>query len=267
MSERTSYAPGTPNWVDLSTPDQEAAAAFYGPLFGWTFDPGENPEETGGYLSAMLREQPVGGVMRIMQEGQPPAWSTYVSVEDADATMEAVKANGGTVAIEPMDVLDIGRMGFFIDPTGAFCGIWQPKTFKGAGLVNEPGAFSWNELETRDTEAAKAFYGAVFGWSFEDHEMPGMGTYTEWKRGESPIGGMADIDGRVPDEVPAHWMVYFAVDDTDAAVEQVKGGGGEVRFGPVDIPAGRFAMVADPFGAAFAVIALSEEALEASAQG
>ena len=92
-----------------------------------------------------------------------------------------------------------------------------------------------------------------------------MGTYTEWKLGESSIGGMANISGRVPDEVPAHWMVYFAVEDTDAAVEQVKASGGEVRFGPVDIPAGRFAMVADPWGAAFAVITLSDQALEASA--
>ncbi|MBK5221218.1 MAG: VOC family protein [Thermoleophilia bacterium] len=260
MSERTSYAAGTPNWVDLSTPDPEAAKAFYGPLFGWSFDGGENPEATGGYLSAMLGEQPVGGVMKIMQEGQPPAWSSYISVEDAEATMAAVKEAGGTVAIEPMDVLDIGRMGFFIDPTGAFCGIWQPLTFKGAGLVNEPGAFSWNELGTRDPDAAKAFYGAVFGWGFEDHDMGDMGTYTEWKLGEDSIGGMMDVTGRLPDEIPAHWLVYFAVENTDAAVEQVKSLGGDVRFGPIDIPAGRFAIVADPFGAVFAVIQTPEEA-------
>jgi hypothetical protein len=254
MSERTSYAPGTPNWVDLGTPDPSAAEGFYGPLFGWSFDPGENPEETGGYLSAMLGGKAVAGVMRLMQEGQPPAWSSYISVEDADATIEAVKANGGSVAIEPMDVLEIGRMAFFVDPTGAFGGIWQPKTFKGAELVNEPGAFSWSELGTRDPEAAKAFYGAVFGWEFEDHDMGQTGTYTEWKLNGDSIGGMANIAGRVPDEVPAHWLVYFAVEDADAAVEQIKGSGGAVNFGPVDIPAGRFAMVADPWGAPFAVI-------------
>lgn len=260
MSERTSYPPGTPNWVDLGTPDQEAASAFYGALFGWTFDAGEDPEATGGYLSAMLGEQPVAGTMKIMQEGQPPAWSTYISVEDAEETMAAVKANGGSVAIEPMDVLDIGRMGFFIDPTGAFCGIWQPKTFQGAGLVNEPGAFSWNELGTRDPAAAKAFYAAVFGWGSEDHDMGDMGTYTEWKLDGSSIGGMMDVSGRLPDEVPAHWLVYFAVEDTDAAVETVKREGGSVAFGPIDIPAGRFAIVSDPFGAVFAVIQTPEEA-------
>jgi hypothetical protein len=254
MSERTSYAPGTPNWVDLGTPDQDAAEKFYGPLFGWTFDEGENPEATGGYRSALLRSQPVGGVMKLMQEGQPPAWSSYVSVEDADATIAAVEENGGSVVVEPMDVLDIGRMAFFADPTGAVCGVWQPRTFAGAGLVSEPGALSWNELGTRDIAAAKAFYAAVFGWGFEDHDMGEMGTYTEWKLGEASIGGMMDVSGRLPDAVPAHWLVYFAVENTDAAVEQVKSGGGSVSFGPIDIPAGRFAIVSDPFGAVFAVI-------------
>lgn len=260
MSERTSYAPGTPSWVDLSTPDQDAAEEFYGPLFGWTFDPGEDPEATGGYRSAVLRGQPVGGTMKIMQEGQPPAWSTYISVEDADATIEAAKANGGSVAVEPMDVLDIGRMAIFVDPTGAFCGIWQPKSFHGAGLVNEPGAFSWNELETRDPAAAKSFYGAVFGWEFEDLEFEGMGPYTNITLAGDPIGGMANISGRVPDEVPAHWMVYFAVEDADAAAEQIQSAGGQISFGPVDIPAGRFAMASDPWGAGFALIELAETA-------
>jgi uncharacterized protein len=260
MSERTSYEPGVPCWIDLATPDQDAAAEFYSALFGWSVVEDENAEQTGGYRVATLRDKAIGGVMKTMQEGQPPAWSTYVCVEDADATVAKAKQAGGSVMVEPMDVLDYGRMAFLVDPTGAAIGLWQPGRNVGAGLVNEPGALSWNELETRDTAAAKAFYAAVFGWGFEDHEMPGMGTYTEWKLGDASIGGMADIGGRVPDEVPAHWMVYFAVDDADAAVEQIKAGGGEVRFGPVDIPAGRFAMAADPFGAAFAVIKLAEAA-------
>jgi uncharacterized protein len=262
MPERTSYEPGTPCWIDLATPDQDAAAEFYGGLFGWSVEEDENAEETGGYRVAMVGDRAVGGVMRLMQEGQPPAWSSYVSVEDVDATVAKAQEAGGSVMVEPMDVLDYGRMAFLVDPTGAAIGLWQPGRNIGAGLVNEPGALSWNELETRDPEAAKAFYGAAFGWSFVDHEMEGMGTYTEWKLGDASIGGMADITGRVPDEVPAHWMVYFAVADTDAAVEKIGAGGGEVRFGPVDIPAGRFAMAADPWGAAFAVIALSPEARE-----
>lgn len=258
MSERTSYVPGTPSWVDLGTPDVDAAAEFYTGLFGWEVPPTEDVEQTGGYRRATKGGADVAGMMPLMQEGQPPAWSTYISVEDADATAAAVKEAGGAVYAEPMDVMDLGRMAIFADPSGAVFGIWQPGTFPGAGRVNEPGAVSWNELNTRDPDGAKAFYGAVFGWSFDDHDMGEMGTYTEWKLGEDPIGGMMDMRGRVPDEVPAHWLVYFAVADTDAAVEKVKELGGGVAFGPIDIPAGRFAVIHDPWGAMFTVIKLAE---------
>jgi uncharacterized protein len=263
MSQMTTYMPGTPSWVDLGSPDIEASAGFYATLFGWDVPESENAEQTGGYRQAMKGDKPTAGMMPLMQEGQPPAWTTYVSVEDADATAAAVKGAGGTVMAEPMDVMDLGRMAIFADPTGAVFGIWQPGTFTGAGLVNEPGALSWNELNTRDPEAAKAFYGAVFGWDFEDNDMGEMGTYTSLKLGDGPVGGMLDMAGRgVPDEVPAHWQVYFAVEDTDAAVDQAKQGGGTVMVEPIDIPAGRFAILTDPHGASFAVIALSEEALE-----
>jgi predicted enzyme related to lactoylglutathione lyase len=260
MSERTSYEPGTPCWIDLGTPDQDAAAEFYGALFGWSVEEDENAEQTGGYRVATLRDKAIGGVMKLMQEGQPPAWSTYISVEDADAAAAKAREAGGTVVVEPMDVLDYGRMAFLADPGGAVFGVWQPGRNIGAGLVHEPGALAWNELETRDPEVAKAFYAAVFGWSFEDHEMPGMGTYTEWKLGDASIGGMADIGGRLPDEVPAHWMVYFAVEDTDATVAKATELGGSLMFGPIDIEAGRFAILTDPHGAGFAAIALSERA-------
>jgi predicted enzyme related to lactoylglutathione lyase len=259
MSEKTSYAPGTPSWVDLGSPDPDAAVEFYGGLFGWDVSEGGDPEQTGGYRMAALRDKPVAGLMPLMQEGQPPAWTTYVSVADADATAAAVKEAGGSVLAEPMDVMDVGRMAVFADPAGAVFAIWQPRAHPGAGLVNEPGAFTWNELNTRDPDAAKAFYAAVFGWEVAEHDMGEMGTYVEWKQGEDPMGGMMDMRGRVPDEVPAHWLVYFAVEDTDAAVEKVKELGGGVAFGPIDIPAGRFAVVHDPHGAMFAVIKMPEE--------
>ena len=235
MSERTSYAPGIPCWVDLGSPDVEAAAGFYSGLFGWEAPELPNSAEMGGYRRATKDGVDVAGMMPLMQEGQPPAWSSYVSVADADATAAAVKEAGGSVIAEPMDVAGLGRMAVFADPTGAVFGIWQPGTFAGAGRVNEPGALAWNELGTRDVDAAKAFYSAVFGWEIEDHEMGEMGTYTEW-------------------------LVYFAVENTDAAVETVKSSGGGVSFGPIDIPAGRFAIVTDPHGAAFAVIQQPDEA-------
>lgn len=260
MSERTSYVPGTPCWVDLATPDIEAAENFYGPLFGWEIPEPADSAEMGGYRRARLGGRDVAGVMPLMQEGQRPAWNSYVSVDDADAIARAIEENGGTMVAEPMDVSSYGRLAMFTDPEGAFFGIWEPGAFAGAELVNEKGAVGWNELESRDPEGAKRFYGAVFGWEFEDHEMGEM-TYTEWQVDGKPVGGMADIRGRVPDEVPAHWMAYFGSVDTDEAVEKIKQLGGQVMFGPLDIPAGRFAMVADPWGAAFAVMQPSEQTL------
>jgi uncharacterized protein len=263
MSERTSYEPGTPCWIDLGTPDQDAAAEFYGALFGWSVEEDENAEQTGGYRVATLRDKAIGGVMKLMEEGQPPAWSTYICVADADATAAKAREAGGTVVVEPMSVLDYGRMTFLADPTGAMIGVWQPGKNVGSGLVNEPGAISWNELNTRDLGSAKAFYGDVFGWAYEDKEMGEAGSYTTILLNGNPVGGVLNMAERgVPEQVPAHWQVYFAVEDTDATIEKAKAAGGNVMVEPIDIPAGRFAILADPFGASFAVIALSKEVRE-----
>jgi predicted enzyme related to lactoylglutathione lyase len=264
MSKRTSYAPGTPCWVDLGAPDLDAAVEFYNGLFGWQVPPAENVENTGGYRRAAKEGDDVAGMMPLMQEGQPPTWTTYVSVEDADATAAVVRSADGTVHAEPMDVMDLGRMAILADPTGAVFGIWQPGTFAGAGRVNEPGALGWNELATRDPGAAKAFYGSVFGWEANEIPMGEMGTYVEWQVAGNRIGGMTDVTGRMPDEVPPSWLPYFGVEDADAAVEKIEGGGGSVSVGPMDIRPGRFAIAQDPFGAAFAVMRPSEE-LRASA--
>jgi uncharacterized protein len=260
MSERTSYAPGTPCWVDLATPDIEAAERFYGELFAWEIPELPNSAEMGGYRRAKLGGRDVAGVMPLMQEGQPPAWSTYISVDDADAIGRAIQENDGTMIAEPMTVASYGRLALFTDPEGAFFGIWEPADFAGAELVNEPGTVGWNELGTRDPEGAKRFYGAVFGWGHDDEPSDRVGTYTIWKAGDAMVGGMLDMNALgMPAEIPANWLVYFGVEDADAAVEKVQSGGGTVMNGPIDIPVGRFAIVADPFGAAFAVMQPSEE--------
>ncbi|HET9591473.1 MAG TPA: VOC family protein [Solirubrobacterales bacterium] len=259
MSERTSYVPGTPCWVDLATPDVEAAARFYGELFGWEVPELPTSAEMGGYRRAKLGSRDVAGVMPLMQEGQPPAWSTYVSVDDIEAIGRAVQENDGTMIAEPMAVASYGRLAIFTDPEGAFFGMWEPADFAGAELVNEPGTVGWNELNTRNPEGAKAFYSAVFGWEPNDIEMKDGGTYTEWLVDGSQVAGMLDMRGRMPDEIPPHWGVYFGTEDADATVEKVKAGGGELLFGPMNIEPGRMATVKDPFGAFFNVMQPSEE--------
>ncbi|HET6965210.1 MAG TPA: VOC family protein [Acidimicrobiales bacterium] len=254
MPEFTSYPAGVPCWVDLASPNVEETQAFYGAVFGW--EAGEASEEGGGYFMFLKSGKPVAGCMPMMGEGQPPAWTTYVRVDDADATIEAARGAGATVFAGPMDVLDVGRMAVFADPTGAALGIWQPNQFPGAALANETGTFVWNELQTRDTAAAKEFYRAVFGW--EGHDTPPEPMpYTEWKIGERTIGGMMSMPPMVPADVPANWLVYFGVDDCDGTVAKAESLGAKTMAPPMDIPAGRFAVLLDPHGAAIGVIRMS----------
>jgi uncharacterized protein len=255
MPERTSYQPGTPSWVDLATPDVDASARFYGALFGWEAEAAGPPEETGGYHLFKLKGHRVAGVGPLMQEGQPAVWSTYVSTDDTDAAVARAQQAGAAVIVEPMDVMDAGRFAFVAHSAGGVIGLWQPGRMIGAELVNEPGALSWNELHTRDTEGAKAFYSALFDWTADDRSFGEM-TYTVFNLGDDGIGGMMPMPHGVPDDVSAYWLAYFAVEDCDASVAEAQELGGTVTFPAMDIEGvGRSAGLADPHGVTFAVIA------------
>src|SRR5438105_9478275 len=165
MSERDGYIPGVPCWIDTNQPDPEAAAAFYGELFGWQLEDAM-PEGAGGkYLIGRIRGGDVGAVSSI-PDGAPPMamWNTYIWVDSADDAAAKVKDAGGAVLSEPFDVMDAGRMAVLADPEGAVFCVWQAKNHRGARVVNEHGALVFNGLATRDPQAAEAFYRAVFGW-------------------------------------------------------------------------------------------------------
>jgi predicted enzyme related to lactoylglutathione lyase len=254
MPEMTAYEPGTPSWVDLGSPDTAAAAAFYKTLFGWEFQ--DAGPDAGGYGMLTLNGKSVAGLGPAQNPG-PPYWTTYVSTDDADAAAARVSAAGGTVIVPPMDVMDAGRMAVAADPTGAVISLWQPNQMIGAAVVNDPGAFCWNELHSRDTAAAGEFYEKVFGWKPDTNDMGGM-AYTEFKLNDKTIAGMMTMPEMVPAEAPSYWLVYFTVTDCDAAVATATGAGGSVMAPAMDIPIGRFAILADPQGAMFAVIKMNE---------
>ena len=249
------YAPGTPSWVELASPDPEASTAFYREVLGWSAtEPG--PAETGGYRMFQWDGKNVAGLMGHMQEGQPTAWGTYVSVADAEETAQKVQAAGGTAIVAPMDVTDLGRMAVFADPTGAVFGVWQPKAFTGADLVNEPVSLTWNEIHTPDTETDKAFYESVFGWDAGRPSFEGApDTYTVWQLdGHNVCGMMQMVEGMFPPGTPPHWSVCFAVADADETVAKAREHGGTVVAEPMDMPIGRFAAIIDAHGAAFTIM-------------
>lgn len=255
MPEITKYEPGTPSWVDLGTPDLPGARTFYSALFGWTIN--EGPAEVGGYSTCELDGKPVAGLGPQMNMGMPPYWTTYISVSNADETAAAIKEDGGNVIVEPMDVLDVGRMAVATDPAGAVFSIWQPGTHIGAGIVNDANSFCWSELTTRDPQHSVEFYGAVFGWTANILTNVGVENYIEFHLGGKGIAGMMPMTGDSwPDDMPNHWMVYFAVDNCDTTVARVEELGGSVMVPPTDVPPGTFAVVKDPQGAVFSVIAL-----------
>jgi len=253
MPERTTYEPGTPSWVDLGTTDPEAAKRFYGELFGWQAEEAGPVEETGGYAMFMLNGKRVAGVGPLQGEA-PSAWTTYVSTDDLDALAGRAKDAGAMALMGPMDVMDAGRLAVFMHEAVGVIGAWQPGSHFGAEIVNEPGSFSWSELQTRDVAAAKAFGEAVFGWQPTDHDMGGM-TYTVLNVGDRGVAGAMPMQPEIPEQVPANWAVYFAVDDTDATLAKVSELGGAAVTEPMDVPEiGRFAIASDPQGAMFAVI-------------
>ena len=255
MVRRTEYEPGTPSWADLASPDLDASRAFYGALFGWAAEQSTEPEAH-GYTVFMRGDAAAAGLGPAFGD-VPPCWNTYVTVADVDEVVAAAAAAGGQVMLEPMDVFDAGRMAIIADPSGAALSLWQPGDHIGAGVTMEPNAMCWHELNTRNPDAAKAFYGTLFGWDARQVGGPGF-DYTELLLGETGVAGMIVMDENWPAEVPTHWMLYFAVEDCDVVAARVTELGGEVCVPPTDIPPGRFAVVNDPHGAVFSIISLHD---------
>jgi predicted enzyme related to lactoylglutathione lyase len=274
MSEQDRYIAGVPCWIDTARSDPEAAIAFYGGLFGWTFEDVMPPGSPAPYFMARLPGGDVGAIGGQMPGAppQPAAWNTYVWVDDADATAEKGRAAGGAVVVEPMDVAEAGRMAVFTDPEGAAISVWQPKAHRGSAVVNEHGSVNFNILSSRDLGTAEQFYGAVFGWELLSSgreaswwALPAYGDFLEARRPgtrrgmaemgapprfEEVVAGAFPIGDDQPD-LPANWSVTFAVDDADAIAARAAELGGTVVTPPFDAPWVRMTVITDPQGATF----------------
>lgn len=232
-------------------PDVDTAQSFYERVLGWTFT--GTGAEFGGYRIASVRGAAAAGIGP--QTGPArPAWTLYFATDDADKAATAVTSNGGTVLLPPGDVGPLGRMFIAADPSGAVFGVWQAGTHIGAGLVNEPGGITWEDLRSTEPAAAQEFYRGVFGYKMDPVPMAGD-EYLVFSLPdeEAPLGGMGPMMGS-PEGTPSHWLVYFAVAGTDAAVEAATAAGGTVLAPAFDSPFGRLAILTDPAGASFCVI-------------
>jgi uncharacterized protein len=249
----TAPAPGAPTWVDLGTADLDDATRFYTELFGWTAH--VSGDEYGGYTIFNLDGRPAAGAGPLFGEGQPTAWSTYVATTDADAVAERVTAAGGQVLVPPFDVMEQGRMAAFLDQAGAPFSVWEAGTMTGAEVFDTPGALTWNELITRDVAGSKVFYQSVFGWSARDSLM-GDAPYVVWERDGQTLAGMQPMGGPGwPDDMSPHWMIYFAVVDCDETAALARRLGGRVIGTPETFAMGRYAVLQDPQGGTFSILA------------
>lgn len=250
----TDFSTGSPSWIDLGSPDTDAAAAFYTGVFGWDYV--SAGPDAGGYGFFQQRGKTVAALGPLTEEGASSAWSVYFQTPDADATAKATEQGGGTVRVAPMDVMEAGRMAAMTDPSGAQFAVWQPGAVKGLERASEDDTLVWVELHVADPEAALGFYRELFGWRWQEMEAPGM-TYrvistAEGDLEDASFGGAAELQG---EGMAPSWVPYFAVADADRTAEAVQGNGGSVLMPAADVPdVGRIAWFADPFGAPFAVL-------------
>ena len=260
-SEATSADHGSIIWYEVMTPDPDGAKAFYDSVVGWDIE----PEPSGEMDYRMIRRSDggnAGGVLRITPEmasqGARPGWLCYIDVDDVDRCVASVEQAGGT-SLMTSDIAGVGRIALVTDPQGAPFYVMKP-----IPPENDPNAKSdvfspnaeqrvgWNELATRDQDAALDFYTRQFGWEAGDSmPMGDMGRYQFINRGGVMLGAIMTASP----ERPVRWRFYFRVPNTDEAAERVKAGGGTVMHGPVEVPGGdRILIATDPQGAEFALV-------------
>jgi uncharacterized protein len=241
---------GTPCWVDLAVPDLAAAREFYAAVLGWTFlDTGA---EYGHYQICRQDGHAAAAIGPLQHPDQPSVWTTYLASDDVDRTAAKIAESGGKLLAEPFDVPGSGRMCLALDPQGAAFGVWQATGQIGVEIYNEPGALGWNEAGVPDPDAAREFYTAVFGYSYQPVECVDSG-YTTFHRDSDPLGGIGGLNG-MPSGTPPHWLALFLVADTDAAVAAAAAHGATVPVAAMDTPYGRMAVITDPHGATFGIM-------------
>jgi uncharacterized protein len=253
MTQRPDYSDGAPCWADLSTPDMARTQRFYGELFGWTFQQGG--PEFAGYTTCLHDGRKIAGIMQIPAgQPMPTAWGVYLRSSDIEATARRIVELGGALLLPPHAIPGgLGSMLFAADSSGIPFGVWQPGLHRGAEVLDEPGAMSWHELNTRDAARSDQFYRDLFAYEQKQVGDCEGATYSIYSVAGQQVCGRAEMNAAWGDARP-QWITYFALADVDAAVAKLPRLEGKLLKGPFDMPQGRMAVIADPFGAAMAII-------------
>ncbi|MFF4338689.1 VOC family protein [Kitasatospora sp. NPDC001540] len=242
------FRPGSPNWIGLGSADLAESELFYGSVFGWELGP-PGPNGYGFFRSA---GRTVAGVGPLTEAEPLPAWTVYFAAADAARAAAAAERSGGVVRVGPTEVPGHGRFAQLTDPTGGRFAVWEAGGTAGLEAVGERGALCRAELHTSDPPGALRFYRGLFGWRSRSADVPGVeDTVLRPADGEEEFGGIAGVHPRVD----VGWLVHFAVADALLATDEVRRLGGSVLVPPERVPTvGRIAVLADPFGAQFALL-------------
>lgn len=257
MNDKNNYPQGVFCWAELCTHNWQEGKAFYTALFEWGSD--DQPIGDDEYYTMLQKQGDDIAAMYQMPKEQvadsiPSYWLTYIAVDDVDACAMKAQELGAKIIAGPHNVMDAGRMLMLKDPAGATVALWQGKEHIGCKRPCELNTPYWHEMATRDSETSRHFYCELLGWQSEIKPMEGM-DYTLFLVAGKPVAGMLQMTDEWPQDVPPHWMIYFAVDNCDSYVKKVASLGGQVCVPATDIPdVGRFSVICDPQGAVFSII-------------
>jgi predicted enzyme related to lactoylglutathione lyase len=234
--------------------DPEASRAFFEGLFGWTARVSEPGGEQSRHLRLEQGDRTVAALISLDPvHGAPSHFVPYFAVGDVDAVCQAAEVSGGSVCHGPMDLGSAGRWALINDPGGglftAWCGT-EPYPDPPAPERSE-GLFGWEQLLAVDAVRASSFYAETLGWSVREVHMGGS-PYFLFDAGPIEVAGCLPRPPGTPG--PSSWLSYVSVADVDGCAARATELGGAIHVAPSDIPGvGRFAVLAEPTGAMFAV--------------
>ncbi len=253
------YPHGTFCWVELRSPYEEQTKNYYAYLLDWEVN--DTPQGIQpNYTLYQKYGQAVAGFNPMDEQAtniyDQPQWVSYIVVDNIRQLAERVSEYGGMILVGPTKAFDSGTMMVIQDPTGASVVLWQPENFIGAGLINTPGTFTWNELITPYPEKALEFYSKLLGWTH--HPQEGQDDYYLIQNNGRNNAGVLQMN-EAWGNTPSRWYVYFSVDShSKRLARSISLGGIEIDKPTDGGETNDYSLIVDPSGVDFHIIQLTQ---------